>query len=84
MNLKQCYATLEIHENADTEEIRQAYRDLVTIWHPDQYQGNPRLQEKANEKLKELNAAYDMLMAQRPGRPRQPDPSPAYPWHPGT
>ncbi len=63
MNLKQCYITLEIHENATTEEIRQAYRDLVTIWHPDRYQGNLRLQEKANEKLKELNAAYDMLKA---------------------
>ena len=63
MNLKQCYITLEIHENATTEEIRQAYRDLVTIWHPDRYQGNLRLEEKANEKLKELNAAYDMLQA---------------------
>ena len=63
MNLKQCYAALEIHERADKDRIRQAYRDLVTIWHPDQYQENPRLQEKATEKLKELNAAYATLMA---------------------
>ncbi len=72
MNLKQCYTTLEIHENANTEEIRQAYRDLVNIWHPDRYQGNPRLQDKANEKLKELNAAYDMLKANRQEDPNHP------------
>lgn len=63
MNLKQCYAALEIHEGAGMDEIRQAYRDLVTIWHPDQYQGNPRLQKKATERLKALNAAYEMLVA---------------------
>jgi len=79
MNLRECYATLEIHENADKEKIRQAYRDLVTIWHPDRYQGNPRLQEKATEKLKELNTAYDMLMAHGPANrnhlpPRQEAP----------
>jgi len=65
MNLKQCCETLEIHENASQEEIRQAYRDLVTIWHPDQYQKNSRLQEKATEKLKALNTALDTLMALR-------------------
>ena len=63
MNIRDCYAALEIHDGADKEEIRQAYRDLVTIWHPDQYQENTRLQEKATEKLKELNTAYDTLMA---------------------
>ena len=72
MNLKQCYTTLEIHENATTEEIRQAYRDLVNIWHPDRYLGNPRLQDKANEKLKELNAAYEMLKANRREDPNHP------------
>ena len=72
MNPKQCYATLEIHEHASKEEIRQAYRDLVTIWHPDQYQGTPRLQEKATEKLKELNAAYETLTANANSGPTGP------------
>lgn len=72
MNPKQCYATLEIHEHAGKEEIRQAYRDLVTIWHPDQYQGNPRLQEKATEKLKELNAAYETLTTHGKASPTGP------------
>jgi len=66
MKLKNCYNALEIEEGAEKDKIRQAYRDLVTIWHPDQYQENPRLQEKATEKLKEINAAYDTLM--KPGK----------------
>jgi hypothetical protein len=73
MNLKQCYALLEIQEDADKADIRRAYRDLVAIWHPDRYQDNPRLQEKATEKLKALNAAYGMLMA----HPEIPPDSPA-------
>lgn len=72
MNLKQCYATLEVHHNADKGEIRQAYRDLVIIWHPDQYQETPRLQKKATEKLKELNTAHDTLMVYLEARPAKP------------
>jgi len=63
MNLKQCYAILEIEETASIEEIKQAYRDLIAIWHPDRHARNPRLQEKATEKLKALNTAYDSLVA---------------------
>jgi len=63
MNLKQCYAILEIEETASIEEIKQAYRDLIAIWHPDRHARNPRLQEKATEKLKALNTAYDSLEA---------------------
>jgi len=65
MRLKQCYTTLEVNENASTGDIKQAYRDLISIWHPDRHAQNPRLHEKATEKLKELNAAYDMLMSHR-------------------
>jgi hypothetical protein len=76
MNLRECYAILEIHEGAGMDDIRQAYRDLVTIWHPDQYQGSPRLREKATERLKQLNAAYEMLMthgkAENAGPARHP------------
>src|SRR5262249_51493194 len=31
------------------------------IWHPDRFGGNPRLQRKAQEKLKQLNLAYKRL-----------------------
>ncbi|MDO4543003.1 MAG: DnaJ domain-containing protein [Clostridia bacterium] len=54
------YKVLGVSENASQEEIRQAYLALVKKYHPDKYVDNP-LKELANEKLKEVNQAYDML-----------------------
>lgn len=55
------YEVLGIKEGASEEEIKRAYRELVRKYHPDQYKDNP-LSELAEEKLKEINEAYDMLM----------------------
>ena len=54
------YKTLGVSENASQEEIRAAYLALVKKYHPDKYRDNP-LKELANEKLKEINEAYDVL-----------------------
>lgn len=62
MDLKNCYKILEIQQTASLSEIKQAYRDMIGIWHPDRYTRNPRLHEKATEKLKELNVAYNELI----------------------
>jgi curved DNA-binding protein CbpA len=35
------------------------------VWHPDRFPNDPRLQEKAQEKLKEINLAYDYLKSHR-------------------
>ncbi len=44
------------------EEAREAYLDLVKIWHPDRHQNEPeRLRRKAEDKLKEITAAYERL-----------------------
>ncbi len=54
------YKVLGVSEDATQEEIRAAYRDLVKKYHPDKYTDNP-LKELANEKLKEINEAYETL-----------------------
>ncbi len=54
------YKILEINENATPEQIKQAYRHLVKKYHPDKYIDNP-LNSLADEKMREINAAYDML-----------------------
>lgn len=54
------YEVLGVSRNATQEEIRSAYRELVKKYHPDKYQGNP-LADLAQEKLQEINEAYDML-----------------------
>ncbi|NLB41005.1 MAG: DnaJ domain-containing protein [Clostridiales bacterium] len=55
------YVVLEINRGASKQEIQKAYRKLVKQYHPDQYRDHP-LAKLAEEKLAEINAAYDMLM----------------------
>lgn len=53
--------TLGLNTAATPDEIRQAYRDLVKIWHPDRFGADARLRAKAEEHLKSINAAYHAL-----------------------
>ncbi len=46
---------------ASPAELKQAYRDLVEVWHPDRFAHNPRLQAKAEAMAKQINAAYQRL-----------------------
>ncbi|NJR67103.1 MAG: J domain-containing protein, partial [Leptolyngbyaceae cyanobacterium CRU_2_3] len=66
-DLERHYRVLGLEPGASLEEVNQAYRDLAFIWHPDRLpKDNPRLQEKAQEKLKELNQAREQLRSNRP------------------
>ncbi|UCE35381.1 MAG: J domain-containing protein [Deltaproteobacteria bacterium] len=70
MDLKQCFEILELSPDASADEVQQAYKDLVNIWHPDRFATNPRLKRKAEAKLKEINRAYAMvnsLLSSEPG-----------------
>ena len=58
------YEVLGVSENATDEEIKKAYKELVKKYHPDKYHNNP-LADLAEEKLQEINEAYDMLMKGR-------------------
>lgn len=55
------YEVLEIKPGASADEIKKAYRDLAKKYHPDQYGTNP-LKELAEEKMREVNEAYETLM----------------------
>lgn len=55
------YEVLEIKEGASEAEIKAAYKRLVKKYHPDVHQNNP-LSDLAEEKLRQVNEAYDMLM----------------------
>lgn len=55
------YEVLGIPQGASEDEIKAAYRELVKKYHPDKYQNNP-LADLAEEKLREVNEAYEYLM----------------------
>jgi hypothetical protein len=55
------YEILGLQAGASIDEIRAAYRDLAKVWHPDRFAHDPKLQAKAQEKLKEINHAYEEL-----------------------
>ena len=59
--INRCIEMLGLKAGASQEEVTQAYRDLANVWHPDRFVGNPRLQKKAEEKTKEINAAYEYI-----------------------
>jgi DnaJ-domain-containing protein 1 len=61
LELDRCFKVLELRPGASEEEVNQAYRDLANVWHPDRFANNRRLQKKAEEKLKEINAAYGYI-----------------------
>ena len=60
-NVEQYYRILELEPGATLEEVRQGYRDLAQVWHPDRFSSHPRLQQKAHRKLQEINEAHDKL-----------------------
>lgn len=72
--LKKCYDLLGVSPGASPEQLKVAYLDLAKVWHPDRFVHDPRLQAKAQEKLKEINEAYEQFRS-RPTRERHTPPA---------
>ncbi len=60
------YQTLGVSRDATDEEIKKAYRELARKYHPDNYVDSP-LSDLAQEKMKEINEAYDTVQKERAG-----------------
>ena len=51
------YSVLRVPENASSEEIKQAYRRLVKLWHPDLHPDDM----SAEKRMQEITEAYTVL-----------------------
>jgi DnaJ like chaperone protein len=66
--LQQSYAALGIKADASAQEIKRAYRKLVSQYHPDKLvsQGLPEeMMEMSKKRVREINAAYDKIKASK-------------------
>ena len=61
MNHREACRILEISENASKNEIKDAYKKLAKVWHPDKHRFN---KSKAEEQFKKISEAYAILTNQ--------------------
>ncbi|MGL5134180.1 MAG: J domain-containing protein, partial [Planktothrix sp.] len=61
MEIEKSYKILDLKPGVSLEEVRQAYRHLALIWHPDRYPQNSPLQIQAEAQFKEISDAYETL-----------------------
>ena len=60
------YRVLGITEDATDAEVEQAYRRMISQYHPDKLTGVAEgLRRQAEEKASEINAAYSRIQALR-------------------
>lgn len=59
--MKDPYSILGVSSSATDEEVKEAYRTLARKYHPDNYGDDNPLKDLANEKMQEINSAYDEI-----------------------
>ncbi len=58
------YKVLGVSPSSTDEEVKKAYRKLAKKYHPDNFSNSP-LRAQAEEKMKQINEAYDTIQKMR-------------------
>lgn len=65
LDINYAYSILDLKPGASLADVKQAYRQLVKTWHPDRF-AHPQEKQEAEEKIKQINAAYNQLKSYQP------------------
>jgi hypothetical protein len=60
-DLLRSYRILRLKPGVSLAEVQQAHRDAAWLWHPDRFPQEPHIQEKAQVRTREINAAYQCI-----------------------
>jgi len=60
-DLENCYRILELRPEASRDDVEQAYRLLVKVWRSDRFTDDPTTSSRVQEKLKQINFAYETI-----------------------
>jgi curved DNA-binding protein CbpA len=63
MDLKCCLEILELKNATSIGQVKHAYRELVQVWHPDRFPTDSPIKKRADEKMHEINMAYEKLVS---------------------
>ncbi len=62
------YTVLGLDSDASDGQVEQAYRRLISQYHPDRYANDPPdIRQRAEAKAREINRAYDRIRVLRKG-----------------
>jgi curved DNA-binding protein CbpA len=67
-DINDAYKILGLEPGASQAQVKQTYRKMVKIWHPDRFV-DQRQKQEAEEKIKLINAAYNHLKFESPSEP---------------
>jgi hypothetical protein len=63
------FAQLGLSPGASPAQVRAQYKALVRRWHPDRFLSDPRGQAEAADRMREINAAYELILKGWPPPP---------------
>jgi len=69
LEVRRAYALLELSPPVTEPDLRRRYRELAKRWHPDRYAADPTGQAEAAQRMRDINDAYRLLVAQTGARP---------------
>ncbi len=75
-SIEQHLRVLELERGTSQEEIKQSYRRLVMVWHPDRFATDTELRTFAENRCKQINLAYEFLRSVPPDQLKKEEPKP--------